>query len=217
MKKLALLPQICLVLSITTALQLGCATTGSQRSEKAHTSAEELHQEYGTLMKQIEDTVYALDGVVAAGDVGLKTAYDRYVAEFRELESQTKVVIKHSEHLRKNTKAYLVAWKEQMAAVQNPEIRKHTEQRLARAEEQMREAGDELTRLSEDYQTFLGTLTEINIVLDNDLNPAGVKALSDIINQVQRDAKPIVLDIDTIMQALAGISQALSTGTPAEG
>jgi chromosome segregation ATPase len=194
---------------------MGCAMSGTKRSEKTNVSAEELHQELGALTKQIDNTVYALDAVVAAGDTGLKEAYDNYTSEFKGLESQTKAVMKNADHLRKNLKTYVASWKEQLTEVQNPEIREHAEKRLAAAEEQMSGAQDELKRLGENYQTFLETLREVNIVLENDLNPAGVKSIASIVSTVKRDSKPIVIDIDTVMQALAGISQALDTGAPA--
>jgi chromosome segregation ATPase len=217
MKKTTPFKPLFLSLIATCLLQSGCATTGIQRSEKAHDSAKDLNQKFGALTKQIEDTVYALDAVVAAGDTGLKAAYDKYTAEFKELASQTKGLKKDSDHFRKHVKAYMASWKEQLTALKNSDIREKAEKRLALAEKQMNEAEDELKNLGEAYDSFLDTLREINIVLENDLNPAGVKAMSGIISKVKRDSKPILSDIDTVMQALAGISQALDTGAPAEG
>jgi len=216
MRKSTFLAGLCWAALTALVLHMGCATSGTKRSEKANASAEELYDRLGTLTKQIETTIYALDGVVAAGDTGLKAAYDKYASEFKKLESQTKAVSKDSDHLRKHIKTYVGSWKKQLAEVQNPEIREHGEKRLAAAEEQMGEAQDELNRLNEDYKRFLDTLREINIVLENDMNPAGVKAIADIVSNVKRDSKSIVIDMDTVMQALAGISQSLDTGAPAE-
>ena len=199
-------------LVLALVLMPGCASSGTQRSEKTVDSAEVLHEEYGSLKGQINKTVEALDGVVTAEPAALESAYDIYVEELKTLESQTKTVVKRSKDLRSHTKSYVSAWKKQMKAIENPEIKKHAEQRLAQAEKQLSQTRDELARIGKGLETLLGDLKGVNIVLENDLNPAGVKALADIVKAAKEDAGLVMKDIDPIMEALAKISEALSTG-----
>ena len=191
------------------AVSLGCSS-GVKRSDKAVSSAEALKRECINLQGQIDKTIQSLDGVVAAKNADLSTAYKNYVSEMKTLKSQTKKVVSHSQKLKKSSQAYLDAWEKSMQDVQNPTLREQAAQRRAQAAARFEETKDEFDRIQADYDLFAKDLRDIENALDHDLNPAGVTAIEPVIKQAKIDSKPLKKDLDTIIAAVDKITAALS-------
>ena len=188
---------------------LGCSS-GVKRSDKAVSSAETLKRECINLQGQIDKTIQSLDGVVAAKDADLSTAYKSYVSEMKTLKSQTKKVASQSQKLKKSSQGYLDAWEKSMQEVQNPTLREQAAQRRAQASARFEETKDEFDRIRSDYELFAKNLREIEVALDHDLNPAGVASIEGVIAQAKEDSEPLKKDIETIIAALDKVTAALS-------
>ena len=195
------------------AVMLGCSS-GVKRSDKAVSSAEALKRECTNLQGQIDKTIQSLDGVVAAKNADLSTAYKNYVSEMKTLKSQTKKVVSHSQKLKNSSQAYLDAWEKSMQDVQNATLREQAAQRRAQAAARFEDTKDEFDRIQADYDLFAKDLKDIEMALDHDLNPAGVTSIEPVINQAKIDSKPLKKDLDTIIAAIDKITAALSR-TPA--
>jgi chromosome segregation ATPase len=194
---------------------LGCSS-GVKRSDKAVSSAKTLKRECTNLQGQIDKTIQSLDGVVAAKEAGLRVAYNTYVSELKTLKSQSKKVASRAQKLKKSSQAYLDAWEKKMQEVSNPELREQAAQRRATASARFEDSRDEFDRIRTDYEQFAKNLRDIKVVLDNDLNPAGVSSIEDVIAQAKVDSKPLKKDIATIIEALDGITEALAGPPPVE-
>ena len=195
-------------------VMLGCSS-GVKRSDKAVSSAKTLKRECVNLQGQIDRTIQSLDGVVAAKEAGLRAAYKSYVSELKALKSQSKKVASRSAKLRKNSHAYLDAWEKKMQDVSNPKLREQAAQRRAKASARFDENTGEFNRVREDYELFAKNLRDIKVVLDNDLNPAGVSSVEDVVAQAKVDSEPLKKDIATIIEALDRITEALAGPPPA--
>jgi chromosome segregation ATPase len=201
----------CCTLAVYVAITvlLGCSS-GVKRSDKAVSSAESLKRECVNLQGQITKTIQSLDGVVAAKDADLSTAYKSYVSEMKTLKSQTKKVVSQSQKLKKSSQGYLDAWEKSMQEVENPELRKQAAERRAQASARFEETKDEFDRIRSDYELFAKNLREIEVALEHDLNPAGVTSIEGVIEQAKKDSEPMKKDIDTIIAALDKVTAALS-------
>ena len=191
------------------AVLLGCSS-GVKRSSQAMSSAESLKRECISLQGQIGKTIQSLDGVVAAKETDLRPAYRKYVSEMKTLKSQAKKVASRSQKLKKTNQKYLDEWEKGMQDVQNPELRKQATQRRAEASLRFEETKDEFDRIRADYDLFEKDLREIQVALDNDLNPAGVTSVESVIQQAKKNSEPLKKDIETIITALDKITAALS-------
>ncbi|MHC5179501.1 MAG: DUF2959 family protein [Planctomycetota bacterium] len=187
----------------------GCSS-GVKRSDKAVSSAESLKRECVSLQGQIDKTIQSLDGVVAAKNADLKTAYKKYVSELKRLKSQTNKVASRAQRLKRSSQSYLDAWEKRMQEVQNPELRQQAAERRAQASARFEDTRDEFDRIKSDYELFAKDLKEIKAALDNDLNTAGVTSIEEVIQQAKKNSEPLKKDIDTIIAALDKITAALS-------
>jgi len=193
---------------------LGCSS-GVKRSDKAVSSAKTLQRECTNLQGQIDKTIQSLDAVVAAKEAGLRGAYKKYVSELKTLKSRTKKVSSRAQKLKKSSQAYLDAWEKKMQEVSNPELREQAAQRRAKASAKFEDSRDEFDRILDDYEQFAKNLREIKVVLDNDLNPAGVSSVEKVVEQTKESSEPLKKDIATIIKALDEITEALAGPPPA--
>ncbi len=202
---------IAMCLSMMT--MLGCSS-GVKRSDKAVSSAKTLQRECVNLQGQIGKTIQSLDAVVAAKEADLRGAYKNYVSELKTLKSQANKVASRSQKLKKSSQGYLDAWEKKMQEVSNPELREQAAQRRAKASAKFEDSRDEFDRIRSDYEQFAKNLRDIKVVLDNDLNPAGVASVEKVIEQAKKSSEPLKKDIATIIKALDEITTALSGPPP---
>lgn len=188
----------------------GCSGGGVKRADKAVASAGTLKAEYANLKSQVDTIQGSLDRIVTSKDRDLRSAFEAYQAGLKKLNSQGKKIVSRSADLRKNSKRYISQWEKQMQTVQNPALREKAMERSAQASAQFEQARDELERIQRDYNKFATDLNDIKLALENDLNPAGVETIEDVITQAKEDAGPVIEDIDSIMTALDKITAALS-------
>ena len=100
----------------------GCASTGTDRQEDAVESLDELISEFEALVKQVDKTTGALDGVVAAKDRDMLPPYEFYCAALDDLDDQGEAIVAQAQDLREKKTAYIKGWEKQMQKVTNEEI-----------------------------------------------------------------------------------------------
>lgn len=197
------------VVCLGSTFLIGCSS-GVKRSDKAVSSAEALKRECTNLQGQIDKTIQSLEGVVAAKNADLSSAFKNFESQMKSLKSQTNKVVSRAKKLKKSSEGYLAAWEKSMQEVENPELRKQAAERRASAAARFEETKDEFDRIKSDYELFAKNLREIQVALDHDLNPAGVTSIEPVIQQAKTDSQPMKKDIDTIIDALDKITAALS-------
>ena len=202
-------------LALGTVSMFGCGSTGTERAAGTVETSELLQNQFDALKGKIDLAVQALEGVVGAASGGdLEGAFEKYVTELGNLDTQAEAVVATAKDLRARTQAYLDGWEEQMASVESAALKEHVAKRREEAEKQFDEISDELEQIGENYRSFVKNLNEIKIVLENDLNPRGVGAIASIVTKAKEESGPVKEDIDTIKAGLDKIRAAFSSSAP---
>ena len=204
------------VLALVVMVAAGCSS-GLKRSDKAVSSVDKLSRDCTALQTHIDRTIRSMDSMATVQQTYLREAYGRYSAELKAMNKQAKKVAKGAEKLRNKSRAYLDAWEAKMQDVKDPDLRKQAAKRRDVAAERFAKTRDEFTRIRDNYNKFAESLSEIQVALDNDLNPAGVKSVAKFIKRAKKDAEPLKEDIQTIVEALQEVAEVLSGVNPAEG
>jgi ABC-type transporter Mla subunit MlaD len=200
----------CAAAGICVVILGGCASSGVQRTERTIDSAQTLRDEYHNFGVQIDTTVRTLDRVATTHTDDLKPAFKSFTTELAELESQAKRVVSRSKDLNSRSSRYLRTWERQLAKVDTPALRLQAEQRRDQAAAMLEDTKDELDRIQPEYEQFIANLNEIKLVLDYDLNPAGVASITNVIVKAKNEAAPLKRDIDAIIRGLDAIIATLS-------
>ncbi len=202
---------------LSSLLLVSCESTGTGRSAATSGSAQNLSEQFTKLDSQIDATLAALVEVPKHKDGDLKKHFDLFMAEMYRLDTQGKNVVAAADDLNKNSKKYIEGWQSQMADVESSDLKEQGEARIAEASAKLDDAKDELERIEADFQKFYGRLNEIKIILENDLNAAGVSGLETAISTAGEAAAPVKEDIKEILAGLEKVSSALSSQAPTEG
>ncbi|MHC5064679.1 MAG: DUF2959 family protein [Planctomycetota bacterium] len=202
---------------LASLILIGCETTGTGRAAAASGSAENLSAQFTQLDTQIDATLAALAEVPKNKEGDLKKHFDLFMAEMYRLETQGKKVVTAAADLKKNSKKYIEGWQSQMGEVESADLKEQGEQRIAEASAKFEDAMDELDRIKGDFDSFYGRINEIKIVLENDLNAAGVTGLEKAISTAGEAAGPVKEDIKEIVAGLARVSGSISSKAPADG
>ena len=200
------------LLLLAPAIGAGCGSTSTSRAEGTADTASTLREEYMGLHDEIGVTMRSLEGVASSGAVDLAEAYKDFASRLHKLESKGRRVTNASEGMQRYSRKYIESWQDQIAEVQNPEIRALAEERSTKASERFEAAQAELASAHEEYARFTGNLRDIAIVLEADLSQEGVVALEGVIGDAGRDAQSARADIERIAGMLEGITSALSMG-----
>jgi hypothetical protein len=193
----------------------GCGSTGTSRSTATTRSGAGLRADLSRLVKEIDVTIWTLDGVVDPGAKGLRAAYDGYLRQLDRLQTQADQASTSAESFRSNAATYLATWGSDAQGMRNQQIRARSEERRAEAQRDVDGLLERLDTLKASYEGVHADLRDIGVALDNDLNPAGVAALSDVIAEIKETVTMAKSEIATVITEIDRVTQAMTVPAPA--
>ncbi len=198
-----------MLLLVTAALLVGCATTGMDRSARTSKSIREVDGDIRKMVVQSDVTAASLDSLIKAGQADLKKNFDAYSDNLAKLDSAGKNVLKHIAEMKARKTEYFAEWEKQGDAFTNPQIRELSEERrknLAEIYDKVHTAGAGITG---SYQAYITDLKEIQIYLSNDLTPKGVGSIAPVANKTFQDLDVLKKSLTPVIAALDEIKAAL--------
>ena len=192
----------------------GCASTGVDQAEAAATSMRNLKQ-------ALSDTPTKITAVTTSLEELSKEGGDMK-AKFNTFDMNVDSVLAHREHLR-NLRAqvdaskaqFTDAWKERLNKITDPELRKRAEERRDAVVKKL----EGLQKTAEDgkagFENWIKSVTDVRTYLESDLNPAGVKSVSDKVRSISRDAASVNKYITSVVSGLDEVAAMIAATKPA--
>ena len=191
----------------------GCATTGMQRSVKTSTSIQEVDNEIGKMVVQLDKTAASLDVLVRSEQPEMKTSFEIYSATLVQLEKEGNLVTKRMEEMKASSKEYFAEWEKQGIAYSNQRIRELSEERRLNLAETYAKVPTAGAGIKVAYRAYLSDLKEIQIYLSNDLTPQGMKGIAPVANNTTQDLEALKASLQPVLVALDEIKRELQGGT----
>src|SRR5262249_15129834 len=114
----------------------GCGTTsGYKQADKTGEGIAEFRDEITQGKVAIDATMKALSDIAASATTDPRKAFERYSKDVANLESTAAKIRKRGAAMQEQGQAYFKHWEEQLAQVQNPDIRALAEQRRAKLQD----------------------------------------------------------------------------------
>lgn len=195
------------------ALLGGCATTGMDRSVKTSNSIQEVDDEIGKMVVQLDKTAASLDTLVRPGQPEVKKSFDTYSDNLDKLENEGNRVLKRMEEMKANSKEYFGEWEKQGIAYSNPRIRELSEERRLKLAETYAKVPAAGAGVKVAYLAYLSDLKEIQKYLSNDLTPKGVETIAPVANNTVSDLEALKSSLQPVIAALEEIKAELHGGT----
>src|SRR5262249_56513162 len=124
----------------------------------------------------IDQTVLALDQIAATANTDPRKAFQQFSKALANLESAAAEATKRSQEMKTRGQEYFKQWEQQLAQVQNPEIRNLAQQQQAKLQNTFDSIKQYAQPLKAQFDPWLSDLKDLRTYLSNDLSISGVDA-----------------------------------------
>lgn len=214
---------LCLTIFVIgmTAFTVGCATTGPQRQAKATSSMEDAKGELVLTKAQVRATMASLNTLVGQPVTDLGTKYKQFVKEVKNTDKRATSLRKQTERMNTQSGSYFDTWQTELETIQNPDIRKRSEERRAKAFDSYKKIDTTMQGANESLVPFISDLQDIQRYLGNDLTAQGITAIADVVNKTNTDAETVEKKLDAVITEIDRVAAEMSAikgpQTPSKG
>jgi hypothetical protein len=184
--------------------------TGYKQADKTGEGIAQFHDEIVNLKKNVDETLHGMSEIELTADTDARKAFEKFSRSVNELADAADKAQKRGAAIKADGEAYFLHWEQQLAEVQNPEIKRLAEVRKAK----LRAAFDGIKRtavpLREQFTPWLSDLKDLQTYLSNDLSIGGVDAARSQFAKSKAGGAEVVKSIDALVAELNSILAALA-------
>jgi TolA-binding protein len=196
-----------------TAFMAGCATTGPKRAEKATSSMRNTKDELVLTKDQVKATMTSLNTLVGQPGTDLGTQYKQFVREVKNTDKRATRLRKQTEKMNAQSGSYFDIWQTELETIQNPDIRKRSEERRAKAFDSYKKIDTAMQAANESLVPFISDLQDIQRYLGNDLTAQGIAAISDVVKKTNTNAETVEKKLDAAIAEIDRVAGEMSYST----
>ena len=196
---------------LTAAVLLsGCASTGYQRADKTGESIANFHNEVVNLKKAVDGSMANLSLTTEAAASDPRNAFNTFSKSVDRVQDARARCAKRATEVKAQGNAYFKQWEQQLAQINDPDIRQVAQARKAKLNEIFSKVGPALEQAKADFDPFLVNLKELRTFLSLDLTVAGVDSARPIIEKTRESGVKIQESLDTLLAEMNAISATLT-------
>ena len=158
----------------------------------------------------------SLNSLVGQPGTDLGTQYKQFVKEVKSTDKQAKKLRDRADKMNAQNGAYFEAWDKDLETIQNPDIRKRSEERRAAAFDSYKKIDTVMQSANESLDPFLADLRDIQRYLGNDLTAAGIAAISDVVKKADANASTVQERIDAVVAEIDRVAAEMSSTISSE-
>jgi phage-related minor tail protein len=201
------------------ALPTGCKSTeGHDHAENTADKVVAVGAAAGQTQLQLDKTLEALAQVEANRSKDPKPAYGTFAKSFDAFSGELAGLVGDRAALKSSADAWFSEYTRQNSAIQDEDLRRTGEKRLAEFKGLVAEASEQVDKLLQSASAIEGRLTDLHTYLSNDLTPDGIEAVSGRIDDVTSDGRKLAArlgELSKSAQELAGKMRAARPPPPA--
>jgi uncharacterized coiled-coil DUF342 family protein len=174
----------CAIVAAMVLCAVGCSS--SSRSEANLQAVQSITDVSGQIDKAkagVDRTVSLLGQLQADG--GTEKTFKDYSDSVNDLQAAGDSAAKRGTAMREKREEYLAKWQADIQAMQNPDIQKSMQERVATLRTNYDDLASKANDVREAYRVFLQDAKDVQSALKIDLTPAGVKAMDPAINKAK--------------------------------
>jgi len=214
MKSLGPFPFLPLIASAGLFLTCGQASAaGYKLADKVGESIAEFRDEVVDVKKEVDATLASLDKIVAQATVDPRKAFKEFEKNVPRIDSAAGKARKRAADMKEKGKDYFSKWEKELAAVNDPDIRKLAEERKAKLQAAFSKIRSSMEPVRDQFHTWLTGLKDLQKYLNNDLTIAGIDAAKDLIAKNKSEGLAVQQSLDTV---IAELNTVVATIMPAK-
>ena len=206
-------PVVCAVLSLAMAGS-ACKTPTGGGGAATGESITRAAQGIERGRAQLDETVAALKAMVETPAADLGPQFEAFDSSLARLEGTAADVAALATRMEERGSAYFQKWDEQIAAIQNEDIRERSEKRRSAVTKAFERLGEDYQDAREAFQPLMADLRDVRTALASDLTSGGVKSISSIAQRVGKRAGSVGKELDELAASFRELGVGLSSAGP---
>lgn len=192
----------------------GCGTTaGYKQADKTGAGIAEFRAEIANAKQAIDNTMKGLDQIALSANTDPRKPFEVYSKSLANLESVAAKARKRGEEMKARGQEYFKQWEQQLAQVQNPEIRNLAAQQKAKLQTTFDSIRKYTEPLKAQFDPWLSDLKDLQKYLSNDLTVSGVDAAKPLFAKTRAEGVEVQKSMDALVAELNTVAATL---TPAD-
>ncbi len=178
-------------LIIATGFIVGCA---SHAYETAADTANTLKQSSDLIAKAntlIDVSMTKLNDLVSNPNLDLREQFKAFSASVTDLGAAAKDVDGKAEQMKSQGGAYFAKWDQEMATIQNEDIRNRSETRKSEVEKKFGRISQSYVEAKMAFQPFISDLRDVQKFLGADLTVGGLASIKEFATKATQDASQL--------------------------
>ena len=192
---------------------LACQSSSADKGASTGESITKAADQIDLGIQQIDATIAALHAITdSPGDLtAQRKAYEKALAS---LESTAEDVAETASAMRERGQAYFTQWDQQLATIQNEDIRERSAERREKIQENFKGLQADYDEAKEAFSPFLDNLRDIRTALQADATVSGIDALKPVVKKVDKDASSVTKELKDLVESFRELGVKLSRMGP---
>ena len=165
---------------------------------------------------QVERTLGALNDLVERPQPDLRGQFRTFTSEVDSLDSMARRISSQAEAMKSRGAAYFEQWSQDLAAIQNEDIRSRSEARKQEVASRFQEIAASYTEVKTAFQPFMSDLRDVQRFLATDLTPGGLTAAKKFATKANAEAVSLRKSLAKLAGEFREMGVALTPAVPAK-
>ena len=177
----------------------------AERAAMVKEKIQSLRQECAQTRNQITLTLEALSRLTVEG-VELRPQFEKYKAELAKMEDKARSARDRATSMKEKGQAFFSEWEQQTKAIQNEDIRKEAEKRLAKRRKSYGKILSTMEEAREQLVPFMSDLNDVRKLLESELSSSTVGSSKSLIRQANwhgEDVRDSLTDVEKELDRVA--------------
>jgi hypothetical protein len=201
-------------LAVTLAIVAGCVSKSYDKGAATSDALEASADAVSVSSDRVYDVLAAMNNLVfkSAGD--LRDQYDAFTAANKNLDKANENLDSKVVQLRITAAAFSENWSNQLATIQNPDLRARSAARMDEVTAKLKDVDASYQGLKNSFKPFTSDTKDIQTYLGTDLTVAGLTNIKDVVSKTKVDAVPLRDSIKQLRASFSDLGTALSPVLP---
>jgi chromosome segregation ATPase len=183
------------------------STITSIRSTKMQT--EETLAGYNSTKMQTEETLAGYNAIIEGKVPDNRKAYKKLSNDIQKCENQAEKVRANIDSMEMAADTYFSDWKNNLAAISDPDLRAKSEQRLKETMSNYEGILQAAEKAGAEFKPFLTSLHDQVTFLGHDLNPSAIADLTDEAAELNAQGKKVFKAVDGTVETASKYANSL--------
>ncbi len=191
-----------------------CSSTGSDKGAATGKSAEQAADQIDRGNAQLDATLAALKDLVKMPAPDLQPQFKAFTKSLAQLESTAEDVAALAAKIDTKSQDYFTQWDQQLAAVQNEDIRARSAERREAISASFKKMQSEYAEVREEFKPLLSDLRDVRTVLSTDLTLDGLKAIEGAVKKAEKGSASVKESLQELAERFRTLGVKLSRSGP---